>query len=269
MPVNISAPEGTGYRADGPLYATEVQAQLLPLLDEGRGAHADRPGARRLRIERRLQQRRFHRLPEAVGGARPSPRRTWPTQVNRDARRRCRRCAAMRQVAIVAEPRARPADQLRHRRQRPMTSWSSRATASSPPPPTIPASSTSTPTIRKPSRSCGSRSIPTRAGDLGVSVSDVSHALQTLLGSRRVSTYVDRGEEYRVILQAEDCGPADAGRPCVRSIVRGRTGRWCRLSNLVTTREDGRPARPRPLQQAARDHPVGRPGRPAIRSARR
>ena len=42
-----------------------------------------------------------------------------------------------------------------------------------------------------------------RAGDLGVSVSAVSEALQTLLGSRRVTTYIDRGEEYRVVVQAE------------------------------------------------------------------
>jgi multidrug efflux pump len=42
-----------------------------------------------------------------------------------------------------------------------------------------------------------------RAGDLGVSIADVSNALQSLLGSRRVSTYTDRGEEYRVIVQAE------------------------------------------------------------------
>ena len=42
-----------------------------------------------------------------------------------------------------------------------------------------------------------------RAGDLGVSVDDVSQALQSLMGSRRVSTYVRDGEEYRVIVQAE------------------------------------------------------------------
>jgi multidrug efflux pump len=40
-----------------------------------------------------------------------------------------------------------------------------------------------------------------RAGDLGVSVEEVSNALQSLLGSRRVSTYVDRGEEYRVVVR--------------------------------------------------------------------
>ena len=49
-----------------------------------------------------------------------------------------------------------------------------------------------------------------RAGDLGVSVAEVSQALQSLLGSRRVSTYVDRGEEYRVIVQAEESARAIA-----------------------------------------------------------
>ncbi|MEG3179586.1 efflux RND transporter permease subunit [Sphingomonas sp. LT1P40] len=76
----------------------------------------------------------------------------------------------------------------------------------------------------------------TRAGDLGVSVNDVSQALQTLLGSRRVSTYVDRGEEYRVIVQAEA-----AGRSTISNLasiyVRSRDGGQVPLSNLVTTRE--------------------------------
>ncbi|QIG79618.1 efflux RND transporter permease subunit [Stakelama tenebrarum] len=76
----------------------------------------------------------------------------------------------------------------------------------------------------------------TRAGDLGVSVQAVSQALQTLLGSRRVSTYVDRGEEYRVIVQAE----ADS-RSSVSDLaniyVRARDGGLVPLSNLVTTRE--------------------------------
>ncbi|MGB0267933.1 MAG: efflux RND transporter permease subunit, partial [Pseudomonadales bacterium] len=43
-----------------------------------------------------------------------------------------------------------------------------------------------------------------RAADLGVSVSEVGRTLETMLGSRRVTTYLDRGEEYDVILQAED-----------------------------------------------------------------
>ncbi|SFS12076.1 efflux RND transporter permease subunit [Sphingomonas jatrophae] len=74
-----------------------------------------------------------------------------------------------------------------------------------------------------------------RAGDLGVSVDAVSQALQTLMGSRRVSTYVDRGEEYRVIVQAEPSGRAveqDLGQVYVRA----RTGALVPLSNLVTMR---------------------------------
>ncbi|MGZ8999225.1 MAG: efflux RND transporter permease subunit, partial [Allosphingosinicella sp.] len=75
-----------------------------------------------------------------------------------------------------------------------------------------------------------------RAGDLGVSVSDVSQALQSLLGSRRVSTYVDRGEEYRVIVQAEESARATEAN--LASIyVRSRTGTLVPLSSLVTIRE--------------------------------
>jgi len=75
-----------------------------------------------------------------------------------------------------------------------------------------------------------------RAGDLGVSVQDVSNALQTLLGSRRVSTYVDRGEEYRVIVQAE--AAARSTEASLAAIyVRSRSGSLVPLSNLVRTRE--------------------------------
>ncbi|QPQ55118.1 efflux RND transporter permease subunit [Allosphingosinicella flava] len=75
-----------------------------------------------------------------------------------------------------------------------------------------------------------------RAGDLGVSVNDVSQALQSLLGSRRVTTYVDRGEEYRVVIQAD--AAARATEASLASIyVRSRTGDLIPLSNLVTTRE--------------------------------
>ncbi|MCP3732414.1 efflux RND transporter permease subunit [Sphingomonas sp. MG17] len=76
----------------------------------------------------------------------------------------------------------------------------------------------------------------TRAGDLGVSVNDVSQALQTLLGSRRVSTYVDRGEEYRVIVQADAAGRSTLAN-LAQIHVRARDGSLVPLSNLVKTRE--------------------------------
>jgi multidrug efflux pump len=75
-----------------------------------------------------------------------------------------------------------------------------------------------------------------RAGDMGVSVAAVSQALQSLLGSRRVSTYVDRGEEYQVVVQAE--AGARATESNLASIhVRSRTGALIPLSNLVTLSE--------------------------------
>ena len=75
-----------------------------------------------------------------------------------------------------------------------------------------------------------------RAGDLGVSVSDVSNALQSLLGSRRVSTYVDRGEEYRVVVQAEENARATEAS-LAQIYVRSRTGELVPLSNLVRTQD--------------------------------
>lgn len=84
-----------------------------------------------------------------------------------------------------------------------------------------------------------------RAGDLGVSVNDVSQALQTMLGSRRVSTYVDRGEEYRVIVQADREGRATTS-DLARVNVRARDGTLVPLSALVTT---GTMAGPRQLNR--------------------
>jgi multidrug efflux pump len=43
-----------------------------------------------------------------------------------------------------------------------------------------------------------------RAADLGVSLEVVGRTLETVLGSRIVTTYVDRGREYNVILQGRD-----------------------------------------------------------------
>ncbi|WP_439545740.1 efflux RND transporter permease subunit [Sandarakinorhabdus sp.] len=75
-----------------------------------------------------------------------------------------------------------------------------------------------------------------RAGDLGVSVDDVSQALQTLMGSRRVSTYVDNGEEYRVIVQADAAGRSTESR--LDSVyVRSRSGALVPLASLVHTRD--------------------------------
>ena len=47
-----------------------------------------------------------------------------------------------------------------------------------------------------------------RAADLDITVQDVGLTLQTMLASRQVTTYLDRGQEYDVIIQAEDANRA-------------------------------------------------------------
>jgi multidrug efflux pump len=75
-----------------------------------------------------------------------------------------------------------------------------------------------------------------RAGDLGISVDDVSQALQTLMGSRNVSTFVRDGEEYRVIMQAEASRRASEER-LDQVYVRSGSGALVPLSSVVTLRE--------------------------------
>ena len=80
-----------------------------------------------------------------------------------------------------------------------------------------------------------------RAADLGVSLSTVGRTLETILGSRVVTTYIDRGEEYRVILQGRDeqrQTPSDLDTIFVRS---DRSGRLIPLSNLVQLAETAGP----------------------------
>ncbi len=73
-----------------------------------------------------------------------------------------------------------------------------------------------------------------RAADLGVTVDDIGRTLQTMLGSRRVTTYIDKGEEYDIILEGlrnEQNNANDVSNIYVRS---DRSGRLIPLSNLVT-----------------------------------
>ncbi|MEP0067968.1 efflux RND transporter permease subunit [Pyruvatibacter sp.] len=76
-----------------------------------------------------------------------------------------------------------------------------------------------------------------RAAELGVTVSEIGRTLETMLGSRRVTTYIDGGEEYDVILEGERDAqrtPTDMQNIYVRST---RSDRLIPLSNLVTIRE--------------------------------
>jgi multidrug efflux pump len=76
-----------------------------------------------------------------------------------------------------------------------------------------------------------------RAAEMGVSSLTVGRTLQTMLGSRNVTTFVDRGEEYNVVLQGaeeERRTPTDLANIYVRSTT---TGRLIPLANLVTFEE--------------------------------
>ena len=80
-----------------------------------------------------------------------------------------------------------------------------------------------------------------RASDMGVSLQTVGQTLETMLGARRVTTYVDRGEEYYVMLQArlEDrASPSDLDNIYVRS---DKSGVLIPLSNLVILKEEAGP----------------------------
>ncbi len=76
-----------------------------------------------------------------------------------------------------------------------------------------------------------------RAADLGVSLSNVGRTLETILGSRVVTTFIRDGEEYRVILQGTDerrQTPSDLETIYVRSQT---SGALVPLSNLVRLEE--------------------------------
>jgi multidrug efflux pump len=73
-----------------------------------------------------------------------------------------------------------------------------------------------------------------RAADLGVSTQAIGRTLQTMMSERMITTYVEGGEEYDVIVQAQDdqrASPDDLGNIYVRSDT---SGRLIPLSNLVT-----------------------------------
>ncbi len=79
-----------------------------------------------------------------------------------------------------------------------------------------------------------------RAADLGVSVQEIGRTLETMMGSRQVTTFVDNGEEYDVLMQADRerrSSPSDL----TNTYVRGTSGELIPLSNLVTLSEIAEP----------------------------
>ena len=76
-----------------------------------------------------------------------------------------------------------------------------------------------------------------RAADLGVSLQTVGRTLETMLGSRIVTTFIDRGREYNVVLQGrpdERATTTDLTNLQVRS---DRTGELVPLASVVRLTE--------------------------------
>lgn len=79
-----------------------------------------------------------------------------------------------------------------------------------------------------------------RAADLGVSVTAIGTTLETMLGERIVTRYLDRGEEYDVVLRAEAdvrANPRDLSNIFVRSTNAGGTSQLVPLANLIQVRD--------------------------------
>ncbi|HEX2494216.1 MAG TPA: efflux RND transporter permease subunit [Steroidobacter sp.] len=80
-----------------------------------------------------------------------------------------------------------------------------------------------------------------RAADLGVSLTAVGRTLETMMGSRVATTFLNRGEEYNVILQARDedrATPSDLANIYVRST---KSDSLVPLSSLVRIEETAGP----------------------------
>ena len=78
-----------------------------------------------------------------------------------------------------------------------------------------------------------------RAATLGVTIEEIGRTLETMMGGRNVTTFLQRGEEYDVIVEGERESQrsfADIENIYVRS---DRSGELIPLSNLVSISEYG------------------------------
>ena len=78
-----------------------------------------------------------------------------------------------------------------------------------------------------------------RAAKLGVSIREIGTTLETMMGGRRVTTFLDRGEEYDVIVEGERSLQRSFDQVKNIYVRSERTGSMIPLSNLVTIKEYG------------------------------
>ncbi|MGB4107328.1 MAG: efflux RND transporter permease subunit [Alphaproteobacteria bacterium] len=72
-----------------------------------------------------------------------------------------------------------------------------------------------------------------RAAELGVTVVSIGRTLETLLGSRRITTYIDQGEEYDVIVEGERIAQRTATNMENIYVRSNRSNQLIPLANLV------------------------------------
>jgi multidrug efflux pump len=79
-----------------------------------------------------------------------------------------------------------------------------------------------------------------RAADLGVSIEDIGKTLELMFGEREVSTFVNRGDEYPVIMRARAQDRATSS-DLANTFVRSTNGDLVPLSSFVTLTEAAAP----------------------------
>lgn len=77
----------------------------------------------------------------------------------------------------------------------------------------------------------------TRAADLGISVADIGNALQTFYGSRQVTSYIEDGKEYDVVIQGQDQDRVTADSMNNIYVRSTKTGGLIPLANVITMKE--------------------------------
>src|SRR6185503_13002550 len=84
-----------------------------------------------------------------------------------------------------------------------------------------------------------------KAASLGISAQTIGRALETMFGSRRVTTYIKNGQEYDVLLQT-DRQNRETENDLNKLYVRTTSGETVPLASVVTSRVSGdTPDRPR------------------------
>lgn len=78
-----------------------------------------------------------------------------------------------------------------------------------------------------------------RAADLGVNIQEIGRTLETMMGGRNITTFLDRGEEYDVIVEGEREEQRSFSNIQNIYVQSARSGELIPLSNLVDIKEYG------------------------------